>query len=172
MIPKSDFQRSMVYLMEFEGHDKVVVDTGGLTKWGISQKAFPSVDIAALTYEQASELYKQHYWNRCRCDDLPSPLAFLVFDCAVNQGSFTAIKTLQRALGVSPDGVLGTESMLEIKKASLDEASMRDLLVAFQCQRAGAYLRLNNSAEEMYEKGWITRLLKGLNAATSDFLEP
>lgn len=158
--------------MEYEGHDELVVDTGGLTKWGISKKAFPSVDIAALTYEQACELYRTHYWDRCRCDELPSPLAFLVFDCAVNQGSYTATKILQRTLGVSPDGVLGSKTMAEIKKASLTEASMRDLLTAFQCQRAGAYLRLNNSAEEMYEKGWVIRLLKGLNAATSDFLVP
>ena len=46
-------------------------DPGGLTKFGISQRAYPDVNIRDLTLDGAKTLYRKDYWNRCSCDKLP-----------------------------------------------------------------------------------------------------
>jgi len=65
---------------------KVTSDTGGLTKYGISQKAFPGVDIANLTPDQARAIYKKKYWDKIGGDKLPPQLQKVAMDTAVNQG--------------------------------------------------------------------------------------
>lgn len=70
-------------------------DPGGETKYGISKRAYPELDIANLTIDQAKEIYRRDYWDRCACDTLSWERALCVFDCAVNQGQGTA-----RALNV------------------------------------------------------------------------
>lgn len=67
-------------------------DSGGETKYGISKKAYPYVDIPNLTIEQAKQIYKKDYWDRCKCDYLPDALSVAVFDFAVNSGINRAIK--------------------------------------------------------------------------------
>ena len=37
-------------------------DKGGLTKFGISQRAFPDEDIAKLTEVKAKQIYLEHYY--------------------------------------------------------------------------------------------------------------
>jgi lysozyme family protein len=61
-------------------------DPGGETKYGISKRSHPNVDIKNLTVEQAKEIYRVNYWNRISADKLPPDLALIAFDCAVNQG--------------------------------------------------------------------------------------
>lgn len=77
------------------------------TNWGISARAYPDVDIRALTREQAAALYKRDYWDKVRGDDLPPALALLVYDAAVNCGPGRAARWLQQALGATQDGVIG-----------------------------------------------------------------
>jgi lysozyme family protein len=61
-------------------------DPGGATKYGISQRAFPNVDIQGLTLEQAQQIYLTSYWNPLNLDSKPWNTALLKFDCGVNQG--------------------------------------------------------------------------------------
>lgn len=82
-------------------------DPGGETNFGISKKAYPHEDIAALTVERATALYHRDYWQAMRGDELPFGLALAVFDMAVNAGTGAAIRLLQRALRVTEDGKLG-----------------------------------------------------------------
>ena len=106
------WDRAFDLLMELEGgyvnncHDK-----GGETKYGISKKAYPDIDICNLTIEKAKEIYKRDYWNRCKCDYLPDALSVAVFDFAVHSGTKQAIKKLQEALGVKADGIIGNQTI-------------------------------------------------------------
>ncbi len=84
------------------------------TNWGISARAYPAVDIRALTREQAAALYRRDYWDRVRGDELPPPLALLVYDFAVLAGVSRAAKTLQRVLGVAQDGVIGPATLAAV----------------------------------------------------------
>ena len=45
-------------------------DPGGETNWGISKRAYPSIDIKNLTREGAKEIYKRDYWDRAQCDKI------------------------------------------------------------------------------------------------------
>ena len=44
-------------------------------------------EMRALTLELVTPLYKQRYWDACKCDDLPRGVDYAVFDAAVNMGS-------------------------------------------------------------------------------------
>ena len=87
-------------------------DRGARTRWGISSRAFPEVDLDRLTKAAAAELYREHYWDRVRGDELPAAVRQTVFDCAVNAGVAQSIKFLQRACvaqghALIDDGVVG-----------------------------------------------------------------
>jgi lysozyme family protein len=86
-------------------------DPGGLTRFGISQAANPDIDVASLTDETAKQLYRDRYWATVAGDQLPPALAVIVADAAVNQGVRTAIKILQRSLGVQDDGIIGPQTI-------------------------------------------------------------
>lgn len=93
------------------GHEGGLVDNpadpGGLTKYGISQRAYPGEDIRNLTLERAKELYRRDYWTSIKGDQLPQALALCLFDMAVNAGVSQAVRTLQKAIDVPVDGILG-----------------------------------------------------------------
>lgn len=80
------------------------------TKFGISAATYPQLDIANLTSDQARAIYLKDYWQAAQCDLLPDGAKFDTFDMAVNSGVKSAIMTLQRALGITADGVVGQET--------------------------------------------------------------
>ena len=81
-----DFPRCIELILAEEGgqvnHPR---DPGGLTKYGISQRSYPDLNIAALTKETVVALYRRDYWNPVHGDELPDGLDLLLLDCAVNQ---------------------------------------------------------------------------------------
>ncbi len=109
MIP--NFQKALDFTLDEEcefahGHDgdmNYVVDedapgdSGGLTKFGIDQKDHPHIDIANLTLPEATQIYHDEEWTKCRCDVLPDGYDIAVFDTAVNNGMGESAKLLQRS---------------------------------------------------------------------------
>ena len=93
-------------------------DNGGETNFGISKRAYPHLDIRNLTREQAIAIYKRDYWDKCRCDEMPSGLALSVFDMAVNAGNNRAIRILQYVLGVAVDGIIGSKTLEAASKSN------------------------------------------------------
>lgn len=85
------------------------------TKYGVSAAAHPTVDIRSLTLDGAREIYRNEYWTAVRADELPPPLALLVFDAAVNSGPGQAIRWLQQAVGTGIDGKLGPKTMAAVQ---------------------------------------------------------
>jgi lysozyme family protein len=70
------------------GYTDDPADPGGATKYGISQRAYPGLDIANLTLSAAQDIYREDYWPSAA--GLPWEMALCVFDCAVNQGTGAA----------------------------------------------------------------------------------
>src|SRR3990167_11517248 len=106
------FDQALAFVLEWEGGlVSDPNDAGGLTNHGISQRPYPDLAIAALTRDDVVAIYARDYWAPIRGDELPAPLALVVFDSAVNQGVSRAIVCLQRALGVADDGELGPVTM-------------------------------------------------------------
>ena len=85
------------------------------THYGISAAAYPNLNIRALTVADAKAIYRRDYWDPARGDDLPPPLALLVFDAAVNSGVSRAVRWLQQAVGVKADGIIGPATLRAVE---------------------------------------------------------
>lgn len=87
MTVEKNFALAVGFVLAHEGgyvHDPK--DPGGETKYGISKRAWPKLDIRALTKAQAREIYHRSYWLRVGADRLPTGLDLAAFDTAVNCG--------------------------------------------------------------------------------------
>lgn len=93
-------------------------DTGGETKYGISKRSYPSLDIASLTLDQAKAIYIRDYWTKIRGDDVPASVAIVLFDSAVNSGVEAAVKWAQAAVGVTADGQMGPITLSALTAAN------------------------------------------------------
>ena len=91
----SDFEKALEFVLKWEGgYSNDPNDPGGETKYGISKRSYPELDISKLTLGQAKEIYYQNYWKKCSCDELPYPFNIIVFDTAVNMGKRKALESL------------------------------------------------------------------------------
>lgn len=71
---------------------------GGMTNYGISQRAHPHVDITGLTRRDAMRIYYACYWLASGADKLLDPaLQRLHFDAAVNHGVPSAANWLAKS---------------------------------------------------------------------------
>lgn len=148
------FDMALAFVLNVEGGDMLTddpSDPGGLTRWGVSQRAHPDVDVANLTREGAESIYRAHYWDRCQCDKFTPEIGIALFDAAVNQGPDKAIRVLQRALGVDHDGIVGPET-LEAAERSIPS----ELLIQFLSRRAVEY----SEGSIRFRRGWFVRLFR------------
>ena len=134
-------------------------DPGKETKFGISKKQYPDLDIPNLTIVEAERIYRDDYWKRCSCDDLVWPLDLYVFDTAVNLGcdekaSFRTQKLLQHTLGVVEDGIIGPVTL----RAAASVAANRNFLARFMTNRLKYYQSLPTYPE--FGTGWTIRVLR------------
>jgi lysozyme family protein len=127
-------------------------DRGGLTKYGISKKAYPDLDIAALTEAEARSIYERDYWIPCRCADLPAGVDQVVLDGAVLMGVSAVSKQLQRALKIKVDGKIGILTVIAAQKAG------DDIIPALMAERA-LYLAKTPTWKH-HGRGWMIRSFK------------
>jgi lysozyme family protein len=147
----SNFDTGFALVVNLEGaYSNDIRDPGGETKFGISKKAYPDLDIRNLTIEQAKSIYRRDYWDDCKCDSLPSPLDIMVFDAAVNQGKDAAIKMLQRLVGVTADGVIGPVTLAAAGRLR------REGCMLYMADRALRYVE--NKHFTTFGRGWLKRL--------------
>lgn len=77
----------MEFILKWEGgYSNDPNDPGGETKYGISKRSHPEVNITKLTLDEAKEIYRSKYWVPLGCNDLDSPLDLVVMDTGVNMG--------------------------------------------------------------------------------------
>lgn len=141
-----EFQRCIKFVLEQEcrknkdgtlddGYVHDPHDPGGETKYGISQRAYPKLNIPNLSLGEALNIYYKDYW--WVASGLEFPLNVCVLDCAVNNGTKTAGQFLQNC-------------EKDWKK--------------FIFQREQHYLALlqgkfkTNPNRELYRKSWFQRL--------------
>jgi lysozyme family protein len=127
-------------------------DPGGITKFGISQRAYPDLNIRDLTIDGAKAIYREDYWNLCSCDKLPAGVALVVFDAAVNQGVGASIRMLQSALKV---GKMEWSARLRYRLSGLKRPSIIAEMIA---RRSVAYALSTLVSRDGL--GWFRRLAK------------
>ena len=159
----ADFNLAIGATLEREGGAKLSddpVDRGGATKYGISQRAYPNLDIRNLTEDQAREIYKRDYWDRVRGDDIQSqPIAENIFDTAVNMGVRSASRLAQQALDIDPaDGIIGNQSL-----AVINQADEKMFIASYTLAKVARYADICNrdQSQTRFLLGWINRALAG-----------
>lgn len=136
-------------------------DPGGETNWGVSKRSYPNIDIKNLTRDAAKAIYRRDFWERVHGDDLYDGVAFQTFDFAVNSGIETAVRYLQRALGVADDGVWGAVSVEAAKTVSETDQIMR-----LNAERLDFMTRLK--VWPSFSRGWARRIVANLRYGAED----
>lgn len=81
------FEEAVNLVLKHEGgYVNNPADPGGETNFGISKRAYPSLDIANLTQDDAKAIYQKDYWRPYMEQEPNQVVANCALDCAVNQG--------------------------------------------------------------------------------------
>jgi lysozyme family protein len=145
------FERAIANVLKNEGGlVENPSDPGGLTNFGISQRAYPNLDIRNLTIGQATQIYRTDYWGKIRGDELWEPLAFVLLDFAANSGVSEATKALQRALKVPVDGVMGPQT-------TSAAAGRSGIMTSVSVERI--FFLTGLPAWRTFGRGWATRVI-------------
>ena len=135
----------------------------GCTNKGITQENWEAFvghkvsteDMKALTQEQIAKFYKSKYWIPAKCDELPNGVDYAVFDFAVNAGVGRAIKTLQQAIGITADGLIGAVTLSELARCNA-----ANFIDKYSEKKIEFYqdLTIRNSSQQIFLKGWLNRV--------------
>lgn len=169
MADKTDFQKAIKFTLSWEGgYVNDPADPGGETKYGISKRSYPKVNIKELTREQAIEIYHRDFWFPAMCEALPGKLAIVHFDTAVNCGIGTAARKLQTTVAVTADGKIGMKTISAANNGDVEWKCKT------YCTLRGEYYRSlieKNPKLGKFLGGWMRRvsaLEKLVLSATSD----
>ena len=163
----ANFEQAVQLILKHEGgYVDHPSDPGGATNRGITYQLFTqyamtlglnkTIDsLKTLTEDQAKFIYKEHFWDKMRGDEIKSQaVAEIVFDAFVNMGN-RAIKLLQIELGVGIDGDFGPVTL-----NALNQAAPIVLFEQFKDARIDFYKRLaeNKPSSKVFLKGWLNRI--------------
>lgn len=143
-------------------------DPGGATMYGVTAVKLgefrglgrPATveEVRALTKREAEEVYEHDFWRPVRGDDLPEGVDLAVFDYGINSGPGKAVRELQRVLGVSVDGAVGSQTLDALKAADLAK-----VINDYQDARLAFMRSLSNWSAN--KNGWTTRVASIRRAA-------
>lgn len=157
------FEKAVNLILKHEGgYVNHPDDPGGETNFGIAKRSYPDVDIAKLSENDAKAIYKEDFWDRVKGDDLPAPIALMVFDTAVNMGISRGAKFLQDVVDAKPvDGIIGSGTVAKTQEAYAEKGT--ELLDEYAEKRLAYYQEL--STFKTFGKGWTRRVEETLEAA-------
>ncbi len=161
------FDVALAHVLRMEGgFSDDPYDPGGPTNRGITLRVYAShkgTTLDATNREQLkSELksipdatvrsiYLTRYWRPAGCEQMPAGIALMHFDAAVNHGVGTAIRSLQQALGVAADGVIGP-----LTRRALATSSPTSIIEKYAAIREARYRRLHHFWR--FGRGWLNRV--------------
>lgn len=155
------FERLIGMILNHEGgYVNDPVDPGGETKYGISKRTYPYLDIKNLTVDQAKDIYYRDWWKPLRCPEIKHDrIAQKHLDTSINVGPRNGVRILQRALcdvgeAVVVDGIIGPKTLAATNRTDPDK-----LLATMRYQQAQFYKRIINRNPELarFERGWMNR---------------
>ena len=168
------FSKVIPDLLEIEGvkYTNNPQDRGGETKFGISKKQYPHLDIRNLTEALAVAIYEKDYWLRYRLNEIKDQkLANQIFFLIINMDPLNAIEIVQKAVNASMDyyaverpklkvdGVLGS---ITIKAINVVYDHMLFLLTnAIRLEAIRYYLAVtdHDNSQIVNFRGWVRRAL-------------
>jgi len=173
--PSSDYSPSFCIaaarILELEGgYSDDPEDPGHATKYGISQRSNPNVDLNELTRNGAVEIYHQSYWLPLQLDSLPSPsIATLVLNGAVLFGVYGATRAIQRGLNdITPkpqlkiDGIYGPLTKVTLISACQLHPILTWLAIASSFKLRAAFVAGDNPTSRKFRESWCSRFTASL----------
>lgn len=167
----ADFELAIVKTLAREGGSKYTEtpgDTGGATKFGISQRAYPQLNIKTLTETEAKAIYKRDYWDKIQGDLINNQhIAESIFDFAVNAGVSTSIKIAQKSVNrflletLGVDGSMGKRTLAALNHCHEFTTSRELFLSVFALEKIQRYADICNKNREQskFLLGWVNRTL-------------
>lgn len=156
------------FILKWEGgyvHHKS--DKGGATNKGVTYKTW--IDYCKKKGKEASlttlrkmtnaewiEIFREHSWMPCNADGIMSQrVANILVDWSWMSGTRTAIKKVQRLLGVTADGIVGVKTLAAINGHSEDA-----LFGQIKEARKKYYQSIvkKDPTQQIFLKGWLQRL--------------
>lgn len=138
---------------------KLIGTNHGVSAIGYKQ-AFgrcPTVaEMKALTIQQAADVFKVQYWDAVKGDQIKNQsIAELVADWAWGSGPTTAIRLVQRTLGLTADGVIGSQTL-----AALNGRNSAAIFAKLHAAREQHFrsIAAASPAKAQFLKGWLNRL--------------
>lgn len=160
------FEDAIKYVLAFEGSDYTndPKDKGGETKFGISKRAHPNVDIKNLTKDQVIQIYRTEYWDKYGIERFKDEFQLPMFDMTVNMGFKNAVICLQRAINTLPlkideDGVLGAQTFDALNEIYDHWGYLFGVCSALKSERASYYrvLAAKDPSQQKFLNGWLRR---------------
>lgn len=176
----ASLEKAFDFAMDLEGGGVVHTvegDPGGTTKWGISKRAHPELDIASLTREEAIEVYREEYWNPRRLGSLISQvMADEVFEFTINadpkfSSRGKAIRCAQAAANevfeavgdserLAEDGVMGPNTLRRLNDvAELGPLAVLAWDARFNIHQLARYRELRRDLVRRFLLGWSRRVI-------------
>lgn len=155
------FDQAFDRLIDHEGgYVNNVNDPGGETKFGISKRSYPNLNIAKLDIDMARAIYRADFWDLLGESAHPA-VRFQAFDFAVNSGITTALRKLQSAIGVADDGHFGP-----VSRKALAALPVSVVLDNYAAERLDFLSRLTTWTT--FGRGWARRVAQNLRYAAID----
>lgn len=135
-------------------------DPGGATDRGITQRTYDAWNrqhgrktkpVRGISKTEAEDILVAQYLTPVKFNDLPDGLDYAVADWSVNSGPARAAKELQKLIGVTADGIIGSQTL-----AAVDRQNITALIHKY-CDRRLAFLK-SLKTWPTFGKGWSTRV--------------
>lgn len=139
-------------------------DKGGATNKGITIATFRQYygkdttidDLRNMSNEQWEYIFKAGYWDILKANDIANQaIANICVDWAWCSGIRTAIKQVQRLLGVADDGIIGNITMSAINKA--DSKDLFNKIKSARLAFVESIVR-RDTTQKVFLKGWRNRI--------------
>lgn len=152
-----------IFLQEYGGHDffknerwKNFWDYAEDGQEVFNPNLFKKKDFKQLSSNDVKFFYHKEYWDKVNGDALPLGLDYYLFDFGVNSGPATAVKHIQRIVGVFNDGICGVNTINAIHQY-VDRNGLKETINDLDKARREFMLSLSVSSQ--YMGGWDKRLL-------------
>lgn len=161
----ADYRKLIPFILKFEGgYVNDPADSGGPTNKGVTLNTFRSVygraktvnDLKHMTDNEWRHIFKLLYWDKCKADDISDQsIANMLVDFAWHSGVTTAVKKLQKIVGVTSDGICGVQTIGAINSRYAPETF--NLLKAARMRYLQGIVK-NKHSQARFMYGWTKRV--------------
>lgn len=155
------------FVLSFEGgYCNNRSDRGGATNKGVTIATFRSVfgkdktieDLKNITDEQWEYIFKKYYWDACKADQIKDQsVANLLVDFAYNSGVARVSRFIQKIVGVTADGIIGSKTIHAINNYPRGQRQLFATLKQRRKKHYDGIVEADPKQKKFYD-GWMNRV--------------